>query len=216
VRSRLSAALAQLETSRRRSAGAADRERARIERDLHDGAQQRLIALRVRLALVEEQLRGDPDAGAAALVVIGEEIEQTLDELRSLAHGVYPSMLRDRGLAEALRGVAAQSPVAVRVQTFGLTRHSDDIDTAVYFTCVEALQNAVKHAGATRVRITLRQTDMLTVEVRDDGRGFDPRSAEEGSGLRNMRDRIEAVGGTLTIESAPGPGTRILAYVPLG
>jgi signal transduction histidine kinase len=217
VRSRLAASLAQLDTSRRRIAGAADRERARIERDLHDGAQQRLIALRVRLTLVEEQLQRDPDAGAAALVAIGDEIERTLDELRSLAHGVYPSMLRDRGLAEALRGVAAQSPLAVRVQTFGLTRHSDDIDTAVYFTCLEALQNAVKHAsGATRVRITLRQNSVLSVEVRDDGQGFDPRRAEEhGSGLRNMRDRIEAVGGTLTVESGPGRGTRILVYVPL-
>jgi signal transduction histidine kinase len=217
VRSRLAASLAQLETSRRRIAGAADQERARIERDLHDGAQQRLIALRVRLALVEERLREDPDAGAAALAVIGDEIDETLDELRSLAHGVYPSMLRDRGLAEALRGAAAHSPLPVRVITFGLTRHSDDIDAAVYFTCLEALQNAVKHApGATRVRITLRQSSLLTVEVRDDGPGFDPRAAEaRGSGLRNMRDRIEAVGGTLTIESAPGRGTRILAYVPI-
>jgi signal transduction histidine kinase len=216
VRRRLAASLAQLEMSRRRIAGAADRERARIERDLHDGAQQRLIALRVRLAIAEEQVREDPGAGAAALAAIGEDIEQTLDELRSIAHGVYPSMLRDRGLVEALRGVAAQSPLSVRVQATGVKRHSDDIDTAVYFTCLEALQNAVKHASAARVWITLRQDEALTAEVRDDGQGFDPRAAEErGSGLRNMRDRIEAVGGTLTIESAPGRGTRILAYVPL-
>ncbi len=217
TRSRLAASLLQLETSRRRIAGAADRERARIERDLHDGAQQRLIALRVRLTLIEEQLHSDPRAGAAALVALGDDMDETLDELRSLAHGVYPSMLRDRGLAQALRGVAAQSPLPVRVQTFGLTRHSTEIDTAVYFTCLEALQNVVKHAPtATRVRIVLREDSMLTVEVRDDGPGFDLRRAEqERGGLRNMRDRIEAVGGTLTIESAPGAGTRILAFVPL-
>jgi len=218
VKARLAASLTQLETSRRRIARAADVERARIERDLHDGAQQRLIALRVRLSLTEELLRSDPEAGAAAVVELGEEVDQTLDELRALAHGVYPSMLRDRGIGEALRGVAAQAPIPVRVLTFGLTQHSTDVDTAVYFTCVEALQNAIKHApAATVVRITLRQSDVLTVEVRDDGPGFDPRAVlrQDGDGLRNMRDRIEAVGGSLSIESAPGKGTRILAWVPL-
>jgi signal transduction histidine kinase len=219
VKARLAASLSQLETSRRRIARAADLERARIERDLHDGAQQRLIALRVRLSLTEELLRRDPEAGAAAVVELGQEVDETLDELRSLAHGVYPSMLRDRGIGEALRGVAAQAPVPVRVLTFGLTRHSTDVDTAVYFTCVEALQNAIKHAPtASAVRITLRETEVLTIEVRDDGPGFEPRAElrRNAAGLRNMRDRIEAVGGTLTIESSPGKGTRILAWVPLG
>jgi signal transduction histidine kinase len=217
MRTRLAASLAQLETSRRRIASAADQERARIERDLHDGAQQRLIALRVRLTLVEEQMRRDPEAGVQALVALGDEVDVTLDELRSLAHDVYPSMLRDRGLAQAVRGVAAQSPLPVRVQTIRLTQHSPDIDTALYFTCLEALQNVIKHAPtATRVRITLREADMLVLDVRDDGPGFHPRLAEEhGRGLRNMRDRIEAVGGSLTIESAPGSGTRIMAFVPL-
>ena len=116
LQSRLAASLAQLETSRRRIARAADQERARIERDLHDGAQQRLIALRLRLTLVEELLHTDPEAGAAAVVALGDEVDRTLDELRSLAHGVYPSMLRDRGVAQALRGVAAQSPLPVHVQ----------------------------------------------------------------------------------------------------
>jgi signal transduction histidine kinase len=219
MRARLADSLAQLDTSRRRIAHAADLERARIERDLHDGAQQHLIALRVRMSLVEELLRGDPGAGADAMVELGHEVDRTLDELRSLAHGVYPSMLRDRGLAEALRGVAAQSPLPVRVQTLGLTRHAGDIDTAVYFTCLEALQNAIKHASdATSVRITLRESDLLQLEVRDDGPGFDARAVagRSGGGLRNMRDRIEAVGGSLTIESTPGEGTRIVAWTPLG
>jgi len=219
MKSRLAASLSQLATSRRRIARAADVERARIERDLHDGAQQRLIALRVRLSLVEELLQSDPEAGAAAVVELGEEVDQTLDELRALAHGVYPSMLRDRGITEALRGVAAQSPVPVRIQAFGLKRHSTDIDTAVYFTCLEALQNVIKHAPtATRVRITLRESEVLMIDIRDDGPGFDPKSVlrHDGDGLRNMRDRMEAVGGSLTIESAPGQGTRILAWVPLG
>jgi signal transduction histidine kinase len=217
MRTRLAASLAQLETSRRRIASAADQERARIERDLHDGAQQRLIALRVRLTLVEELLRRDPRAGGEALLALGDEVDVTLDELRALAHGVYPSMLRDRGLAQAVRGVAAQAPLPVRVQTIRLTQHSTDIDTALYFTCLEALQNVIKHAPtATRVRITLRENEILTLDVRDDGPGFHPRLAEErGNGLRNMRDRIEAVGGSLTIESAPGSGTRIMAFVPL-
>jgi signal transduction histidine kinase len=133
---------------------------------------------------------------------------------------VYPSMLRDRGVGEALRGVAARSPLAVRLQTVGVKRHSTDIDTAVYFTALEALQNAVKHAPkASGVRITLRETaTLLTLEVHDDGPGFAPLAAEthNGGGLRNMRDRIEAIGGSLSIESAPGRGTHVLAYVPLG
>ena len=222
LESRLASSLDQLASSRRRIATAADLERARIERDLHDGAQQRLIALRLRLSLAEETLRTDPDAAAAAVAGLGDEVERTLDELRSLAHGVYPSMLRDRGLVEALRGFAAHAPMPVHVQAFGVTRHSTAVDTAVYFTCVEAVQNAVKHAPtATGVWIVLRESEMLTVDVRDDGPGFLPPEADAGAralagGLRNMHDRIEAVGGRLTIESSPGEGTHIMAFVPLG
>jgi signal transduction histidine kinase len=218
---RLASALRQLDQSRRRIAEAADRERARIERDLHDGAQQRLMALRIRLSLAEELLTVEPAAGITAVHELGEEVERTLDELRSLAHGVYPAVLNDRGLSDALRSVAAATPIPVHVYTQGLTRHSMQIETALYFTCVEALQNAIKHAsGATGVWISLAQDDVLTLEVRDDGVGFTPPQEPAGdnsdhAGLRNMRDRLEAVGGQLTIDAAPGRGTRVIGRLAL-
>src|SRR4051794_7903909 len=143
---RLAKSSAQLEESRRRIARAADVERARIERDLHDGAQRRLIMLRIHLSLAEELLQADPAAGAQAVSALGVEVDRTLDELRSLAHGVYPSVLSDRGLTEALRSLVLAAPVPVHFQTAALTRQSPEIETAVYFTCGEALQNAFKHA----------------------------------------------------------------------
>jgi signal transduction histidine kinase len=221
--SKLAAAMRQLEQSRRRIAEAGDLERARIERDLHDGAQQRLMMLRIRLSLVEEQLRPDSAAGADAVHDLGNEAEQTLDELRSLAHGVYPAILNDRGLEEALRSLAAITIVPLHLQTGGLKRLPIELETAVYFTCLEAVQNAIKHGpSVSAVWVRLHQgTDALSIEVRDDGPGFTaPREAALGSaqmhaGLRNMRDRLEAVGGWLIIDSAPGRGTRVIGRVPL-
>jgi signal transduction histidine kinase len=221
--SKLAAAMRQLEQSRRRIAEAGDLERARIERDLHDGAQQRLMMLRIRLSLVEEQLRADSAAGADAVHDLGTEAEQTLDELRSLAHGVYPAILSDRGLEEALRSLAAISTGPLHLQTGGLTRLPLELETAVYFTCLEAVQNAIKHApAASAVWVRLHQgPDALSIEVRDDGPGFTapcgsaPGNAHVHAGLRNMRDRLEAVGGWLTIDSAPGRGTRVIGRVPL-
>jgi signal transduction histidine kinase len=211
----LGRAMSDLDDSRRRIAEAADRERVRIERDLHDGAQQRLVALRVRLGLAEELLTTDPGAGVKEVHELGFEAERALEELRSLAHGVYPSLLTDSGLLEALRSVGAQAPVPVHVVANGVTRHPIEIESAVYFTCVESLQNAVKHAsGATGIWITLGQTrDSLRFEVRDDGPGFT--LADHGRGLRNMRDRIEAIGGNFTLDSEPGRGTRVVGVVPL-
>jgi signal transduction histidine kinase len=212
----LGRALGDLEDSRHRIAEAADVERARIERDLHDGAQQRLVALRIRLTLAEELLRADPGAGVQVIHELGFEAERALDELRSLAHGVYPPLLTDSGLPEALRSVAARAPVPVHVVAPGVTRHPIEIQSAVYFTCVEALQNAIKHAGgATGVWIRLSQTRrVLRFEVRDDGPGF-ALGDHDGRGLRNMHDRIEALGGDVTIESAPGAGTRVIGSVQL-
>ncbi|MDA0181355.1 histidine kinase [Solirubrobacter phytolaccae] len=222
VTTRLAATLRQLEQSRRRIAEAADLERARIERDLHDGAQQRLMMLRIRLSLAEELLRTDPVGGADALHELGTEAERTLEELRALAHGVYPPILSDRGLEEALRSLAADVTVPLHLQTIGLTRQPMEIETAVYFTCLEAVQNAIKHAPtATAVWVQLEQRRTLALEVRDDGPGFRlPVESLDGtlrscSGLRNMRDRLEAVGGSLSIDSAPGRGTRIIGLVPL-
>jgi signal transduction histidine kinase len=212
----LERAMSDLEDSRRRIAEAADLERARIERDLHDGAQQRLIALRIRLGITEDILMVDPGAGLRELRELGFEAERALEELRSLAHGVYPSLLTDRGLPDALHSVVMQAPLSAHVAAAGVTRHPIEIESAVYFTCAEAVQNAVKHAGtSTEVWIKVGQTrTTLRFEVCDDGPGF-TLSEHDGRGLRNMHDRIEAVGGELTIDSEPGAGTRIVGSVPL-
>jgi signal transduction histidine kinase len=212
----LGRAMSELEDSRRRIAEAADLERARIERDLHDGAQQRLIALRIRLGLAEELLMTDRGAGVELLHELGFEAERALEELRSLAHGVYPPLLTDRGPPDALRSVAREAPLPAHVVAVGVTRHPIEIESAVYFTCVEALQNAVKHAGAaTGVWIKLGQTrSRLRFEVRDNGPGF-TLGDHNGHGLRNMHDRIEAIGGDLTVASEPGDGTTVTGSVPL-
>jgi signal transduction histidine kinase len=216
VTSRLVASLNELEDSRKRIARAADVERSRIERDLHDGAQQRLIGLRIKMSLAEELTQSDPAAGAQAVHELGAELDLTLEELRSLARGVYPSLLADRGIVDSLRSAMSESPLPVHVVTQGLTRQPPEVETAVYFACLEAAQNAFKHArGATGLWISLWQDRVLGFEVRDDGNGFVTPNGAFNGGLRNMRDRVESVGGRLTIDSAPGDGTRVLGAVPL-
>jgi signal transduction histidine kinase len=211
----LGGAMSELEDSRRRLVEAADQERARLERDLHDGAQQRLIALRIRLTLAEERLKNNAADGIEAIHDLGFDVERALEELRSLAHGVYPPVLTDLGLVAALRSMATQAPLAIQV-TGDVGRHSVEIESAVYFAAVEALQNAFKHAeGATGVWIDVREfPGELCFEVRDDGAGFTV-GDHDGRGLRNMRDRIEALGGDLVIESQPGAGTRVSGSVGL-
>ncbi|MCD6728203.1 MAG: histidine kinase [Solirubrobacteraceae bacterium] len=213
----LKRSLAERDDSRSRIATAAAQERARIERDLHDGAQQRLVALRVKLSIAEELLRTDPAAGSRKLHELGLDIDHALDDVRSLAQGIYPSTLADRGIEDALRSVVRGSPLPSHLTARGLARHPVEIESAVYFACLEAAQNAVKHArGATGVWITLREDGAaLAFEVRDDGVGFAARRRGAGGGLRNMADRLEAVGGRLTVESAPGRGTRIVGAIPL-
>jgi signal transduction histidine kinase len=212
----LGRAMNDLEESRRRIAEAADLERARIERDLHDGAQQRLIGLRIRLTLAEELLATDARAGAQQIRELGFEADRALEDLRSLAQGVYPSLLADRGLPDALRSMAAHAPMPVHVVATGVTRHPVEIESAVYFTCAEAVQNALKHAdGASAIGIRLSQTrGTLRFEIRDDGSGF-ASGVRDGRGLRNMRDRIEAIGAVLTIDSEPGHGARVVGSVEL-
>jgi signal transduction histidine kinase len=216
VTSRLARSLDELKRSRDRIARAADAERSRIERDLHDGAQQRLIALRIRLTMAEERIPIDPDGGLSDLHALGLEIDETLEDLRALAHGIYPSLLADGGLIDALRGAGAGSPLQIEIVAPKLPRFPEAIETAVYFTCREALQNATKHAeGATRVRVRVWSDSALRFEVSDDGAGF-MQPQQGNGGLRNMRDRIDAVGGRLTVDTAPMQGTTVRGLVPLG
>jgi signal transduction histidine kinase len=211
---RLARVLVELDQSRARIARAADVERSRIGRDLHDGAQQRLIALRIRLSMVEETQRDNPQAWTQELEVLGSQIDTTLEELRALAHGVYPSLLTDRGLEEALHSVAAGAALPVAFETHDLHRYAPEIETAVYFTVLEALQNACKHAKRTSVvRLALWHEDGISFDVSDDGPGFEL-SQHRNGGLRNMHDRIEAVGGVITIDSTPARGTRVTGFVP--
>src|SRR5215213_7172508 len=140
----------------------------------------------------------------------------SLEELRALAHGVYPSLLSDRGLVDALRSLLRDSPLPVRLTAHGVTRNPPEVEAAVYFACLEAVQNVLKHAhGATTLWVSLRQAADLRFDIRDDGRGFEPPSGDFKGGLRNMRDRLEAVGGRVTIDSGPGHGTRIRGSVPI-
>ena len=216
----LNASLRDVEASGRRLAVAAASERRRIERDLHDGAQQQLVTLRVKLQLAEEQLGHDPAKGAELIHELAPRIDEVIDEVRSLARGIYPALLADAGLGEAVRaaGMRAELPVAVSVD--GLRRYSLEVENAVYFCCLEALQNTAKHGHATNVTVEFADQDgELHFVVRDDGGGFQAgrgagRSGS-GAGLTNMRDRLAAVGGMLVVRSAPGRGTSVSGSVPV-
>jgi signal transduction histidine kinase len=209
------ASLQEVRDSRARIVATADRERRRIERDLHDGAQQRLVALGIQLELASELVATDAPAGQQRLQALQGEVAETLEEIRGLAHGVYPPLLADRGLSDAVRSAARGAPVPTTVEPDGIGRYSQEVESAVYFCCMEALQNVSKHAtGATAISIALRHDGALRFEVRDDGPGFVAGGAG-GDGLTNMRDRLAAVGGELEIRSAPGSGTVIAGTIPL-
>ena len=213
---RVESSLEELRASRARILAAADAERRRIERDLHDGGQQRLVALRIRLELAEELMTQDPGRARRVLQTVGAEVDAALDELRSLAAGVYPSVLVARGLSDALRTAALQSPVPTSVEVEGSDRYSEEVETAAYFCCIEALQNVAKHAPEARsVSISLSRNGDLRFEVRDDGPGFVVDGGAPGAGLVNMRDRIAAVGGEIEIRSTPGTGTVVVGTIPV-
>jgi len=205
--------------SRSRIQAAADDERRRIERDLHDGAQQRLVALRIKLELAAERTgdgHGNGAEGAAVLRRLGGDVEAALEEVRSLARGIYPAPLADRGLVEGLRTAALRNPLPTTVLAAGVRRHSRAIESAAYFCCLEALQNAAKHAEcASSAVVELSDNGSLRLEVRDDGAGFDPDEIASGVGFTSMRDRVAAVGGELAITSSPGRGTLVSATIPL-
>ena len=209
----------ELQASRSRLVATADESRRTIERNLHDGAQQHLVAMAVKLGLTRQLIEADPTTAATLLEELRADVQATLTELRELAHGIYPPLLRDRGLAEALRTAANRSPLATVVEAEGVGRFAIDAETAVYFCCLEAMQNAGKHAGpeATITVTVADDEDGLRFSVRDDGAGFDPAVGGEGHGFVNMRDRLGAMGGTLTIvsdKSASGHGTTIAGLIP--
>jgi len=212
----LGATLSELRASRLRILSAADRERRRIERDLHDGAQQRLVALGIQLELAAELVEADPGRVAARLRELAHDVDEAVEEVRALARGLVPPMLVERGLADALREVAATSPLIARVQATTPARYAPELESAVYFCCLEALQNAAKHAdGARFVTVRLWEDDVLHFEITDDGAGLPHGPRQHGAGLTNMRDRIGAVGGRLTIESTHGEGTCVAGTAPL-
>lgn len=209
----------QLAASRSRIVAAQDVARRRIERDIHDGVQQQLVALMTTLRLARNRLGRDPATVGAMLAEAQEEARRTLDELRELAHGIHPPVLSDRGIVAAVEARAARLPVGVAVEADGVlreTRYADEIEAAAYFLVSEGLANVLKHAGAGRIEVRLTDDgELLRVEVVDDGVGFGP-AAAHGSGIVGLRDRIEAVGGRLHIRSRPGAGTRLSAELPVG
>jgi signal transduction histidine kinase len=204
-----------LRTSRQRLVTAQDEERRRIERNIHDGAQQQLVALAVRLKLADTLVGRDDQRAHAMLADLQTQTNQALEDLRDLARGIYPPLLADKGLAEALRSQARKSPVPVSIEADGIGRYPQDAEAAVFFSCLEALQNVAKYADASLATVRLTQTDgMLTFEVNDDGIGFDPVVVAHGSGLQGISDRLAALGGGLDIQSAPGAGTTIAGRLP--
>jgi signal transduction histidine kinase len=207
----------ELRASRKRLVSAGDAERRRIERNIHDGVQQELVALIANLRLARNQVAREPDGADRTLAGLQAEAGLVLEDLRELARGIHPSLLSDHGLVEAIEARAARMPIAVSVQADAASRgarFADEIEGAAYFVVSEALANALKHSGADRVVVGVGYAEgSLELEVSDDGAGFEAREAV-GSGLDNMNDRVEALGGRLTLRSRPGEGTRISARLP--
>ena len=207
---------AELRASRVRLVTTADNERRRIERNLHDGAQQHLVALAVNLKLAADEIDSDPSVASSVFAALNQDVRDAIDELRSLAHGIYPPLLMDAGLVEALRVSARRSPSSVAVSITTIGRFAPEIEAATYFCCMEALQNAAKHAPAAPVRLRVDADDrLLQFVVEDDGPGVGADAVRHGHGLGNMVDRMVAVGGSLDVGRSDSGGTRIVGTIPL-
>jgi signal transduction histidine kinase len=207
--------LEELRASRQRLVSAQDVERRRLERNLHDGAQQHLVALKVKLGLAEMLLVRDPAKAATTLAELKADADEALETLRDLARGIYPPLLADKGLVVALESHARKATVPVRIVAEGIDRYPQEVEAALYFCTLEALQNVQKYAAASAVEVRLRvDGGQLSVAINDDGRGFDPSAVTRGAGLTNMEDRLDALGGSLHIASTPGNGTSLRATVP--
>jgi signal transduction histidine kinase len=206
----------ELRASRRRLVSAQDQERRRVERDIHDGAQQQLVALAVKLRLADQLVEHDAAKARELLAQLQADTADALETLRDLARGIYPPLLADEGLPAALEAQMRKASVPVILEPDGVGRYPQEIEATVYFCVLEAMQNIAKYARAGTVTIALRQRGArLTFEVRDDGVGFDPETAPRGTGLQGMADRLDAIGGELRIRSARGEGTTVSGAVPL-
>ena len=208
---------AELQASRARIVAAADSERRRIERNLHDGAQQYLTALAIKLRLVADLAEQDQAQAKTLLEEASGEVNDALREVRDLAHGIYPPLLAESGLPAALSAAARRSTLPTTVDAAHLGRYPAEVEATVYFCCLEAIQNACKHAGE-GAALTLRVEEdagTLTFRVADNGRGFDARAHGRGAGFLNMADRLGALGGSLQVESAPQQGTTVSGMVPV-
>ncbi len=206
----------ELRESRARVVASGDAERRRVERNLHDGAQQHLVALAVNLRLAKDIIVDDQEAGMEMLDQLAGEVQETIQELRELAHGIYPPLLVDSGLVEALRAAANRNPLPVDIVADGVGRYPSETEAAVYFCCLEALQNAAKHAPDAQVKVHLwEESGGLLFSVIDDGPGFDPETAQRGHGYINMADRLGAIGGTVRWDSEVGKGSQVRGSVPL-
>jgi signal transduction histidine kinase len=208
--------LIELQESRKRIVAAQDQERRRMERDIHDGAQQQLVSLAVKLGLAKTLLSKDPPKASSLLEELRNETDETVETLRDLARGLFPQILVDRGLAEAIDSHVAKMGIDASLQNgIGHARLDLEAEANAYFCIREALQNASKHAAGSSVVITLSTLDgRLGFSVKDDGPGFDMEKAKAGSGLQNMKDRIDALGGSFEIETTPGMGTEVRAIIP--
>ncbi|MFL5738561.1 MAG: sensor histidine kinase, partial [Actinomycetota bacterium] len=206
----------ELRASRQRLVAAQDEERRKLERNLHDGAQQQLVALAVKLRLAEQLAERDAEKTKETLAALQQDTQDALENLRDLARGIYPPLLADKGLGAALEGQARKASIPVEVSTDDAGRYRQDTGAAVYFCCLEALQNVQKYANASNAAVALSQADgKLMFEVTDDGAGLDPASTGYGTGLQGMADRLDAIGGRLEVRSRRGEGTTIVGSVPV-
>src|SRR6266566_750147 len=215
LREQLLARLEEIRASRQRLVAAQDEERRRIERNIHDGAQQQLVALAIKLSITESLIGTDTDGERELLAELRQDTAGAVEDLRDLARGIYPPLLASQGLAAALQAQARKAPVPTSVTADGVECYPQDVEAAVYFCVLEALQNVAKYAGATRADVRLAVSGHgLEFEVTDDGAGFDPESRGYGTDLQGMADRLHAHGGSLDVRSAPGAGTTIAGWLP--
>jgi signal transduction histidine kinase len=206
-----------LRDSRRRLVTVQDEERRKLERNIHDGAQQQLVALAVQLKLADGLVERDPGKAHDLLEKLRADTNAALEDLRDLARGIYPPLLADQGLPAALEAQARKAAVPTTVEADVVGRFPQEIESAVYFSCLEALQNVAKYAEATRVTIALSNgSGEISFTVTDDGRGFDPSATGYGTGLQGIADRLAAIGGDLAVESTPGTGTTVAGRVRVG